>query len=441
MRSEIIMIQDYQQAEKFLSDRTAKLGMDFGLGRMERALRKLGNPERSIPCIHIAGSNGKGSTLTFLKHILMAEGYRVGTFTSPYLEKLNEQIMIDEVIISDTKLVELLNQILPLLSEFEQNGDYLTAFEITTILAFLHFKNEQPDILIIETGLGGRLDSTNVIEPLLAIITSISLEHTNILGNSLREIATEKAGIIKNGISVVAGVKDDEALEAIARKTEEMNAVLYTLGNEFKIVNASHLENEEVFTVEWRERLLENLHIGMVGSHQVENAALAVISSLLLSEASNFSVREESIRKGLASARWKGRFEIISNRPLIILDGAHNVSGIKTLLSTIEDRYSNCEIHILFAALKDKDYTKMIQMIEQKAASITFTEIPMERMNEAEELFKHSRHPHKYVKKDWIEGINWILAKMKDGDMLLVTGSLYFLASIRPYIIGKINQK
>ncbi|WP_139892625.1 folylpolyglutamate synthase/dihydrofolate synthase family protein [Bacillus sp. D386] len=435
------MIQDYQQAEKFLADRTAKLGMDFGLERMERVLRKLGNPERSIPCIHIAGSNGKGSTLTFLKHILVAEGYRVGTFTSPYLEKLNEQIMIDEEMISDNKLVELLNYLLPVINESEQKGDYLTAFEVTTILAFLHFKNEQPDILIIETGLGGRLDSTNVIEPLLEIITSISLEHTNILGNSLGEIATEKAGIIKNGTSVVTGVKDEEALEPLTKQAEKMNAALYTLGKEFKILNRSHPKNQEVFTVKWREYLLENLHISMLGSHQVENAALAVISSILLSETYRFSIREESIRKGLASARWKGRFEIVSNQPLIILDGAHNVSGINSLLSTIDDRYPNCDIHILFAALKDKDYTKMIQMIEQKAASITFTEIPLERMNEAEELFKHSRHPHKDVKKDWVEGINEILAKMKDRDMLLVTGSLYFLASIRPYIVNEINRK
>ncbi len=435
------MIQDYQQAEKFLADRTAKLGMDFGLERMERVLRKLGNPERSIPCIHIAGSNGKGSTLTFLKHILVAEGYRVGTFTSPYLEKLNEQIMIDEEMISDNKLVELLNYLLPVINESEQKGDYLTAFEVTTILAFLHFKNEQPDILIIETGLGGRLDSTNVIEPLLEIITSISLEHTNILGNSLGEIATEKAGIIKNGTSVVTGVKDEEALEPLAKQAEKMNAALYTLGKEFNILNRSHPENQEVFTVKWREYLLENLHISMLGSHQVENAALAVISSILLSETYRFSIREESIRKGLASARWKGRFEIVSNQPLIILDGAHNVSGINSLLSTINDRYPNCNIHILFAALKDKDYTKMIQMIEQKAVSISFTEIPLERMNEAEELYKHSRHPYKDVKKDWVEGINEILAKMKDRDMLLVTGSLYFLASIRPYIINEIIPK
>ena len=435
------MIHTYQQAEEFLAERTAKLGMDFGLERIERALRKLGNPEQSIPSIHIAGSNGKGSTLTYLKHILISEGYRVGTFTSPYLEKLNEQIMINDEMISDNKLVGLLNSILPVLHELEQSGSYLTAFEITTILAFLYYDMEQPDILIIETGLGGRLDSTNVIKPLLAVITSISLEHTNILGDTLHKIATEKAGIIKKEISVVTGVKAEEALEPIVKQVDEQNALLYRLEQDFKILNRYQPKNQEVFTVEWQGRELEDLHIGMLGGHQVENATLAVISALLLSEKHGLAIREESIRKGLASARWKGRFEIVSGDPLVILDGAHNVAGMEALLATLEDRYPNRPIHILFAALKDKDYKNMIQLIEQKAASITFTEMPLERMSKAEDLFQNSLHAHREVKKNWQEGVDGILANMQKEDMLLVTGSLYFLATIRPYLIAKMNKK
>ena len=435
------MIENYQQAEEFLAERTARLGMDFGLERIKRVLTRLDNPERSIPSIHIAGSNGKGSTLTYLKHILMAEGYRVGTFTSPYLEKLNEQIMINEEMISDDKLVELLKDLLPIIHEAEQSGDYLTAFEVTVILAFIYFRNEQPDVLIIETGLGGRLDATNVIEPLMAIITSISLEHTNILGDTLDKIATEKAGIIKENISVITGVKAEEALRPIEKRAVNKNAWLLTLGKDFKVSNQKQPKSQEVFTFEWQGNVLEDLRIGMLGDHQVENAALAVISSLVLSETYSFTVREESIRKGLASARWKGRFEIVSCNPLIILDGAHNVSGIQALLSTMEDRYPNCNLHILFAALKDKDYKSMIQMLEQKAASITFTEMPLERMNKAEILAMNSHHPEKKVKKDWVEGFNGILTNMKDGDVLLVTGSLYFLAAIRPYILGKFSGK
>ena len=435
------MIQTYQQAEEFLAERTAKLGMDFGLERIERALRALGNPERTIPSIHIAGSNGKGSTLTYLKSILMEEGYRVGTFTSPYLEKLNEQIMINDEMISDDRLVEILNSILPVLEELDQSGSYLTAFEITTILAFLYYNKQKPDILIIETGLGGRLDSTNVIKPMLAVITTISLEHTNILGDTLRQIATEKAGIIKNGISVVTGVKEDEALGAIAEKAKDMRAVLYTLERDFEVLNRSQTKDEEVFTVEWQRSVLENLRIGMLGSHQVENATLAVISSLLLSEKHGFSIREESIRRGLISARWKGRFEIITNHPLIILDGAHNVAGIEALLATLENRFPERHVHILFAALKDKDYKNMIQLIEQKATSITFTEMPLERMSKAEDLFEYSLHEHKALKKNWKEGVNGILANMQEEDMLLVTGSLYFLAAIRPYLISVVHEK
>ena len=435
------MIQTYQQAEEFLAERTAKLGMDFGLDRIKNALRTLGNPEKSIQSIHIAGSNGKGSTLTYLKHILIAEGYRVGTFTSPYLEKLNEQIMINHEMIPDNRLVELLNSILPLISELEQSGDYLTAFEITTILAFLYFDEEQPDLLIIEAGLGGRLDSTNVIQPLLAVITSISLEHTHILGDTLHKIAKEKAGIIKRGISVVTGVKEAEALEPIVKQAAEQNALLLRIGHDFNILSRSQPKNQEVFTVGWQGHVLEDLQIGMLGGHQVENATLAVISSLLLNEKLGIAIREESIRTGLASAKWKGRFEIISNEPLIILDGAHNVAGMEALLSTLNTRYPDRRVHILFAALKDKDYRNMIQLIEQKAASITFTELPLERMSKAEDLFKYSRNEHKEVKKNWQEGVNGILADMKKGDMLLVTGSLYFLAVIRPYLVNKLNEE
>lgn len=429
------MIQSYEDALAFLNERAAKLGMDFGLERMERVLERIGNPERKLPMVHIAGSNGKGSTLAFLKEILMTEGYDVASFTSPYLEKANEQIRINDDMITDEELVDLLNELMPILREADDEGGYLTTFEIYTILAFMYFERKHPSIALIETGLGGRLDSTNVITPILAIITSISLEHTQILGSTLAEIAVEKAGIIKKGISIITGVESAEAIQPIMNKAVVEHAELYRIGMDFWPENRVLEEGEEGFDFCSKELNFSGLSLRMLGRHQLNNASLAVQACVLLDRKYDFPVREASIRSGLLKARWEGRFEQVSSNPAVILDGAHNLSGMKVLLQTIEERYKGRRIHFVFAALKDKDYQRMIKVIEQRADSITFTQTRMERMNEAEELFKTSILKEKYIEENWQDAIRKTCKRMRKEDVLVITGSLYFLAEARPFLI------
>ncbi|WP_455676130.1 bifunctional folylpolyglutamate synthase/dihydrofolate synthase [Pradoshia sp.] len=429
------MIHSYEDACRFLNERAAKLGMDFGLGRMEQVLKRLGNPERAIPMVHIAGSNGKGSTLTFLKEILMAQGYEIATFTSPYLEKPNEQIQINHDMIEDGEFVGLLNELIPVLAEVENDRNYLTSFEIYTILAFMYFERKRPSIALIETGLGGRLDSTNVINPLLAIITSISLEHTQILGNTLAEIAAEKAGIIKEGISVITGVEAPDALRPIISKAAERHAPLFRIGKDFKPENRALEEGMECFDFHSEALRYIKLQLNMLGRHQLSNASLAVQACVLLDQQYGFRVGEDSIRTGLMKARWVGRFEQISDDPVIILDGAHNVSGVQVLLDTIDERYGDRQVHFIFAALKDKDFSGMIKVIEQKAASIMFTQTAMERMNEAKQLYEMSTHAEKYAEVSWQEAIRKTCKRMGEEDVLIITGSLYFLAEARPFLL------
>ena len=430
------MIHSYEEALKFFNDRAVKLGMDFGLERMELVLGRLGNPEKKIPMVHIAGSNGKGSTLAFLKEILMAQGYKVASFTSPYLENPNEQIQIGHEMITNEELVDLLNELIPVLTEFESDRNFLTSFEVYTVLAFMYFEKKRPSIALIETGLGGRLDSTNVIHPLLAIITSISMEHTQLLGDTLAEIAAEKAGIIKEGISVITAVESLEALQPIMDKAAQTHAELFQMGKDFWPENRILETSGECFDFQSKAFRCLGLRINMLGRHQLSNASLAIQACALLERKYGFSVKEESIRTGLVNAKWKGRFEQMSTDPVIILDGAHNLSGIHALLQTIEERYADKNVHFIFAALKDKDYPQMIRAIEQKAASITFTQTAMDRMNEAEELYKMSEHEQKYIEVNWQEAIKRTCGRIRGEDVLIITGSLYFLAEARPFIIN-----
>ncbi|PQD96356.1 bifunctional folylpolyglutamate synthase/dihydrofolate synthase [Pradoshia eiseniae] len=430
------MIHSYEEALEFFNDRAVKLGMDFGLERMELVLGRLGNPEKKIPMVHIAGSNGKGSTLAFLKEILMAQGYKVASFTSPYLENPNEQIQIGHEMITDEELVDLVNELIPVLTEIESDRNFLTSFEVYTVLAFMYFEKKRPSIALIETGLGGRLDSTNVIHPLLAIITSISLEHTQLLGDTLAEIAAEKAGIIKEGISVITAVESLEALQPIMDKAAQSHAELFHMGKDFWVENRVLETSWEFFDFQSKAFRYSGLRINMLGRHQLSNASLAIQACTLLERKYGFMVKEESIRSGLANAKWKGRFEQISTDPVIILDGAHNVSGIKALLQTIEERFGDKNVHFIFAALKDKDYPQMIRAIEKKAASITFTQTAMDRMNEARELYKMSEHEQKYIEVNWQEAIKRTCGRITGEDVLIITGSLYFLAEARPFIIN-----
>ncbi|EZP76347.1 bifunctional folylpolyglutamate synthase/ dihydrofolate synthase [Parageobacillus genomosp. 1] len=429
------MVRTYEEALEWIHGRL-RLGIKPGLKRMEWLMDKLGHPERRIRAIHVAGTNGKGSTVSYLRHILQAAGYSVGTFTSPYVEQFNERISVNGKPIRDQEIVELVQIIEPLAEELEQiELGAPTEFEVITAMMFYYFgKMNIQDIVLIEAGLGGRFDSTNVIYPLLSIITNIGYDHMNILGETLDKIAFEKAGIIKSGVPLITGVEQPEAWTVISEKAAALKAKTYRLGEDFLIVQHESVTDGERFSLETPFSQYPDVKITMFGAHQVQNAALAVMAAEYLRMCYSFLIEKEHIYEGLEKAKWIGRFEQVSKKPLIIIDGAHNEAGIHSLVDTVRSHYPDKDIHVLFAALADKPLAQMIPLLAEIAETMTFTSFDFPRAASAEQLAELCDHPRKATTDDWK---GWIQEKKKQkrsDDLFLITGSLYFIAEVRKLI-------
>lgn len=429
------MLQTYEEALEWIHGRL-RLGMKPGLMRMEWMMEKLNHPERKLKTVHIGGTNGKGSTVTFLRSILQESGYQVGTFTSPYFEQFNERISVNGKPISDVEILELTNAIKPLCDELEHTElGGPTEFEVITAMSIYYFANINPvDIVLFEVGLGGRLDSTNIIYPLLSIITSIGLDHTNILGETHGEIAYEKAGIIKNGVGIITAVKQPEALSVISETAKSKKASLYSLGDRFSVEDHHSTPDGERFSLNTLFGELENLEITMYGKHQVENASLAIMAALLLNKYFSFLIEDKHLRSGLNSAYWPGRFDILCKDPLIVIDGAHNEEGMETLVHELENRYQDYKVKVIFAALTDKKLDNMIMKLDRIADEITFVTFDFPRAAQAKFLYQMSQLENKHVNNNWKKEISEQLLKIKDKEILVITGSLYFLSEVKPYV-------
>ncbi len=429
------MFTTYNEALDWIHGRL-RLGIKPGLARMEWMMEKLGHPERKMKTVHIGGTNGKGSTVTYLRCILEAAGYSVGTFTSPYIEQFNERISVNGKPIRDEEIRDLTNVILPLAEELEETElGGPTEFEVITAMSFYYFANiNQVDIVLYEVGLGGRFDSTNIIHPMASIITNIGLDHTNILGHTYEEIAFEKAGIIKEGTPVFTAVKNASALEVIEQQAEISHAPLYRLNQEFLVTSHSPLATGEVFTLKNKQITWEQLEISMIGQHQTENAALAVMAARSINHEDDFSISENAIRTGLMKAYWPGRFDILSKNPLVIMDGAHNDEGIAALVHELSNRYSMSNIHIVFAALKDKKLDQMIAQLDSIADKISFVTFDFPRAAEAIDLYSISKSNNKVIVENWESYLGKIIQKMDQNQVLVVTGSLYFISEAKPYL-------
>lgn len=425
---------EFNEALRWLNSRTT-FGIKPGLERMNYMLEKLGHPERRLKTVHVAGTNGKGSTVSFMRHILQEAGYVVGTFTSPYIESFNERISVDGEPISDEDFVELVKKVKPIVETCEKTEHGApTEFEVLTVIALEYFaKVAVPYISLIETGLGGRLDSTNVITPLVSVITNIGQDHMNILGNTVEEITMEKAGIIKSGFPVVTAVEQPEAEQIIADIAKSKNSKLYRLGKEFKCIDTALHNGNEVFTFQSLFKKLENLEITMKGEHQVKNAATALKAIEYLRQYFSFVIDEEHIKNGLLKTTWKGRFEKASDKPLTFIDGAHNPEGIDTLCDAIKRYYPNKKVHIIFSALKDKPLKEMIGKLDNIADKITFTQFEFARCAEAKELFELSSSANKYLNENWLEAIDGEKQEIGENEeeILIITGSLYFISEVR----------
>lgn len=427
------MITGFQQYKELFHLKTAE-GIQLGNEQLLAVLARLGNPQKKINAVHLAGTNGKGSTLQFLKFILLEAGYSVGSFTSPCLVDVHEQISVGVSAISREEMILTIEEILEKVGN-KKELEGITDFELLTVIALYYFSTINPqEIVLMETGMGGEEDSTNVILPQLSIITNIGLDHVHFLGNSLTSIARHKAGIIKKNVAVITAVKQQEAKEVIEGKAKEKNAPLFSLGENFFIKNRKLLQNGEGFTFGTEGSRIENIEISMLGEHQIENASLAIMASLLLKEKLRLKVSKADIKAGIKKAVWPGRFEVISTNPYLIVDGAHNEEGVETLVNELTRRFPKRNKRFIFAALGDKSLARMIEKMESIAEQITFVDFNFPRAAKAEELLQLSTHEKKKTHPVWADAILEEIVALKKEDILVITGSLYFLSEIKPFL-------
>lgn len=409
-----------------------------GLDRVESLLEVVGHPERKVKTIHIAGTNGKGSTVTYLRCLLEEAGLTVGTFTSPYIESFNERISINGQGIPDQDLIGLVNKYQPLVEQLDrfEAVSGITEFETLTAMAFDYFLNKEVDVAIIEVGLGGLLDSTNVAVPMLTGITTIGLDHTDILGETIEEIAAQKAGIIKQGIPVVTGNIEKRALEVIKKQAKLRNAPLFAYDDAYHVEYKHPAESwGEQFTFSNDHGKMTRLTTSMIGQHQVENAGMAIELYQIYCLKEKIPFREKEIIKGLKLAHWPGRMEKLSNEPLVVLDGAHNAHAVKRLVQNLKKEFKEYHINVLFSALRTKNVESMIEQLK-KVPNIhiyltTFEHPKAIELSNVSDLVDDKVS----IVSLWQFGLAEILEKMTDEDALVVTGSLYFISDVRNLLL------
>lgn len=383
--------------------------MKFGLDRMIRATKLLGNPQDHFPSIHVAGTNGKGSVTSMLAHVFKVSGYKTGMYTSPHLEKINERFQINGVAISDRELSQIISQIRRKIAPLK-----LTQFEFLTLIAFVWFSQKKVKVAIIETGLGGRLDATNVLgNKILTVITNIDFDHTEYLGDSLSKIAFEKAGIIQELTPVVTGAS----------------------GAALKVIRTEAKKKESKVIIPLKNDYLKPFQIGLKGNHQRANAAL-VISSIKLLNNLGFRLPSLKVRQAIKTVSWPGRFEVFhlsykGKNKKIILDGAHNPAAMKVLANVLRDLKIN-QVRLLIGGLRDKDLVSMNKIIRSFACETVLVPVSSERSETAENLIKLGWNSPRICKNP-LEG--WKMIKSSQDNLpILVTGSLYLVGEIRSFL-------
>lgn len=327
----------------------------LGLARMHAALARLQHPEQGLRVLHVAGTNGKGSTCALASAILTASGLRVGLYTSPHLVHVGERLRIDGVPISEARLAQRIDEVRALAPELLEGPDALTYFEALTLLAFWHFSQEAVDVVVLETGLGGRLDATNVCAPAVTVVTPVSIDHTGYLGETLAAIAAEKAGIFKPGVPVILAAQAPEALQVLEARANALGAPVFLEQRDFR------LEAAGASDLGFRSGAsrIDGLRLSLRGAHQRQNAAVAVQAVQVLLGGGAF-VGAAAVREGLRAARWPGRFEVFKGQPTVVLDGAHNPEGAQVLARALEDAFPGRRRHLIFGVLADKDSAGML---------------------------------------------------------------------------------
>lgn len=401
-----------------------KFGIKPGVKRMEWMLDKLDNPQHKIKGIHVVGTNGKGSTVSYLKDALIANHYEVGTFTSPYIETFNERISLNGQPISDEEIVQLVEIVKPVSEQLEVETDLGTAteFEIITMMMFVYFGAVHPvDFVIVEAGLGAKNDSTNVFTPVMSILTSIGLDHTNIIGDTYIDIAKEKAGVIKVGVPLVYAVKNEDAQEYINSVVAEKHIKGIKLDRDIQIV-----QKGDEFTFRYKSYELEAIELKMIGTHQQENAALAIATLLEMYDRGMLLLDFNKMIHAIEDTTWTGRIEKIQEHPTIILDGAHNLESIEVLVDTMKSHYAGHKIDVLFSAIDGKPIGRMLKSLEEISDHFYVTSFDFPKALPLDTLYEHVEHDKRIKVKDYADFI-----RNYEGDVLLVTGSLYFISAVK----------
>ena len=413
----------------------------FGLERMVELLALRGNPHLKLKVIHIGGTNGKGSTIAFLKNMLEKMGLRVGVFSSPYLIHYTDQIAINGESIPEARLEALMADYQTLLEgEAAANLQGTTEFEIITAIAYDYFAFEQVDVAIMEVGMGGLLDSTNVCQPILTGITTIGLDHVALLGDTLEAIAEQKAGIIKQGVPLVTGHIAAEALAVIDQIAEGKQATRIVYGRDYQVSHHESIVTGEAFGYTSAVRQ-GRFQTGLLGLHQIENAgmALALLDSYC-KETGQKLPDNALVAQALEETSWPGRLEVIYREPLMILDGAHNPHAIKALLATLKERFTDYQKEILFTCIKTKALEDMLGLLETLSdTKITLTHFEDSRATD-EKVLKEMSDSRNFNYQDWQEFLDQKLSENEEKKTVrIITGSLYFLAQVRAYLIERKN--
>ncbi len=440
---------NFQEAQEYL-DSLQQHKLKLGLEAMEGFLDKVSRPDKKIRCVHIAGTNGKGSVSVNIVTLLGRAGYRVGLFTSPHLSSVRERFRINDQFISENDFARHATRVREALGD-----EMITYFEFTTALALLWFEEANVDLVVLETGLGGRLDATNVVKPLVAVITNVSMDHEAYLGNDLRSVAFEKAGIIKEKVPVVTGVHDDISREVVTERCRQMHAPMYLFGRDFYAEDAGkegwHWQSDN----EGLQGTYENLRCGMRGDYQRANSSLA-IGVLALLRHQGFAFSEEDIRQGLLAVRWPGRLEYIAlqgkNKIRVedqgqeddttlryLVDGAHNPAGVQSLVKTLAKEYSYKRLIVLWGAMEDKDLRQTVGPIAEMASNIILTKPQGERAADPSMLL--DALPEALQKRcclipDGKEALHFAQEQATAEDLIVIAGSLYLIGEMRNYLVG-----
>ena len=402
----------------------SRIGLNFrsGLGRMQRAVDLLGNPEQTYPIIHVTGTNGKGSTIAFMRELFVAHGKTVGTFTSPHIVSIHDRICINGEPISDTDFIRLADKVKTMEQRLLETHDQLSFFELLTLIALLYFKEQEVDLVLLEVGIGGLLDTTNIVTGEIAIITSIGLDHQETLGDSLVAIAEQKAGIFKPGKSAVIANLAQEAQFVCQRTATDLGVSLYQADQDFSFRNGNFSSSLADFN---------HLILGLEGAYQEENAALALQAFLLFMAQRDEKVDQEAVRASLQATKWAGRLEAITEH--IYLDGAHNLPALERLVEFIQEKIQQgYQPQILFGALKRKDYSGMLTYLTEHLPDVVLYVTSFDYQGSLEEQdFGDYTSIASY--REFIDNLE---ASAQEKDLLFVTGSLYFISEVRACIMA-----